>query len=125
MTDINIIGKAAAGVLILIALDIVAGITAAASNGEIDSSKLRHGLFHKVGQVLAFALSVALEYEEHVLPLGMDVPLVLPVSAYLILMEACSVYENIKSINPEFKFTSFEDLFKTIHDNDKEQQDNE
>ena len=112
MTGLEIIGEAGLGILIMIALDIIAGIVAAASNGNIDSSKLRHGLFHKIGLILAFALSVALEWLEHSLPLGIDVPLVLPVSAYIILMEACSVYENIRAINPDFKFQSFEDLFK-------------
>lgn len=110
--EINVIGEAALGILIMIALDIVAGITSAASRGELDSAKLRMGLLHKVGLILAFALAVALEWEERALAIGIDVPLVVPVATYVAIMEACSVYENIKRINPEFRFGKFEDLFK-------------
>lgn len=116
--ELETIGRAAGAVGIMIALDVVAGITAAASRGDIQSSKLREGLMHKVALVLAFSLGVALEYAEGVLPLGMDVPLVVPVASYIILMEACSTYENVRRINPEFKFDGFGALF-----NDDEKED--
>lgn len=121
MTDMTIIGDAAIGIMIMICLDILAGLVSAASRGEINSTKLRQGLLHKLGLVLAFALAVALEYEEHVLPIGMSTPLVVPVSVYIIITEACSVYENIRTINPDFTFTGFDDLFKKI---DKEEENN-
>lgn len=114
MTDMSLVGDAGAGVLIMITLDVIAGVVSAASRGEIDSTKLRRGLLHKLGLVLAFALAVALEYEESVLPIGMSAPLILPVSVYIILMEACSVYENIKQINPDFQFKSFDELFDKL-----------
>lgn len=123
--DINIIGEAGVGVLVMIALDVVAGIASAASRGEIDSTKLRMGLLHKLGLVLAFALAVALEWEEDVLAIGIEVPLVVPVAAYIVLMEACSVYENIKSVNPDFRFKKFEDLFKFKDGGDNGVQDEE
>lgn len=106
------ISRAAIGIGIMIVLDVVAGITAAASNGDIDSKKLRQGLMHKLGLVIAFALSVALEYECSILPLDITVPLVAPISVYIVFMEACSVYENITQINPDFRPEKLEDLFR-------------
>lgn len=73
---------------------------------------------HKLALVLAFSLAVALEWCEHSLPMGVEVPLVLPVAAYIIIMEACSVYENIRSVNPDFRFTKFDELFR-FKDGDK------
>jgi hypothetical protein len=29
-------------------------------------------------------------------------------------MEACSVYENVRLIKPEFEFTNFDNLFKKV-----------
>lgn len=124
MTDMTIIGDAAIGIMIMICLDILAGLVSAASRGEINSTKLRQGLLHKLGLVLAFALAVALEYEEHVLPIGMSTPLVVPVSVYIIVTEACSVYENIRTINPDFTFTGFDDLFKKIDKKEENDHDN-
>lgn len=114
MIDITIIGNAAAVAGAMIALDVVAGLVSAASRGELDSTKLRQGLMHKAGLCLAFSLAIVLEYGESVVPLGISVPLVIPVVSYIILMEACSVYENIKRINPDFEFSRFEDLFDKI-----------
>lgn len=112
MTDIAIIGRAGIGIAIMIVLDIVAGFSAAVSRGEVDSKKLREGLMHKLAIVIAYALAIALEYENAILKLGVDVPLVSGVATYIALMEACSIYENIKLINSDFRFDKFEDLFK-------------
>lgn len=124
MTDINIIGTAAAGVLVLIGMDVLAGMLSAASRGDLSSRKLREGLMHKLALVLAFSLAVALEWCEHALPMGMSVPLVLPVASYIIIMEACSIYENIKSVNSDFKFEGFDELFR-IRTGSKEEKEEE
>lgn len=113
MTDLAIVGQAAAGIAIMIVLDVVAGLSAAISRGEVDSKRLREGLMHKLALIIAYALAIALEYENAVLHLGINVPLVTGVAAYIIIMEACSVYENIRLINPDFRFEKFDDLFKS------------
>lgn len=114
MTDISIIGEAGAGIAIMIVLDIVAGFSSAVTRGEVDSRILREGLMHKLALILAYALAIALEYENTILDLGIDVPIVMGVAAYIVVMEACSVYENIRSINPDFAFTSFDEIFRKL-----------
>lgn len=121
--DFDIIGKAVTGVAIMIILDIVAGFSAAVSRGEVDSKKLREGLMHKVALMLAVTLAIALEYENKMLELGISIPIVTAMSTYIIIMEACSVYENIRRINPEFRFTALEDIFKEFDKKDKEKDD--
>ena len=115
MTSFETIGAAAGVCGIMIVMDVAAGVLSAATRGELNTTKLRHGLFHKLGLVLTYALAVALEYACDVLPLGIDMPLVIPVAAYITLMEAMSVYENVKQINPDIKVEKFEDLFKFSH----------
>lgn len=115
MTSFETIGAAAGVCGIMIAMDVAAGVLSAATRGELNTTKLRHGLFHKLGLVLTYALAVALEYACDVLPLGIDMPLVIPVAAYITLMEAMSVYENVKQINPDIKVEKFEDFFKFSH----------
>lgn len=106
------IARAATVCGILIIMDILAGIARAASNGEIRTPILRAGLWHKLAVVMAFVLAIVLEYAETVLPLGIELPLLVPVSCYICIMEACSIYENLKGINPDMKIEKFEDLFK-------------
>ncbi len=118
MTSFETIGAAAGVCGIMIVMDVAAGVLSAATRGELNTTKLRHGLFHKLGLVLTYALAVALEYACDVLPLGIDMPLVIPVAAYITLMEAMSVYENVKQINPDIKVEKFEDLFKFSHGTD-------
>lgn len=112
MTSCETITAAASVVGIMIILDVVSGIASAASRGELRTSKLREGLMHKLALVLTIVLAIALEYASDVLPIDVKVPLVIPVCAYITLMEACSVYENIKSMNPDVRVQSFEDLFQ-------------
>lgn len=114
MVDFEFVSKAAAGIFIMITLDVAAGLTAAISRGEVDSKILREGLMHKLALMIAFALAVALEYESSVLDLGIQVPLITGISAYIMLMEACSVYENIRSVNPDFEFEGFDKLFHKL-----------
>ena len=104
---------AAAGVVgMMIVMDIAAGILSAASRGDIDSSTLRHGLLHKLALVMAMALAVALEVAEGVLAVGAAVPLVIPVATYISIMEACSIYENCRTANPDLQIKEFDDLFR-------------
>lgn len=112
ITSIDMIATSASICAALIALDIVSGILSAASRNDIDSSKLRLGLIHKLAFVLAYALAVVLELAESNMPMGLSVPLIMPVAIYITLTEACSIYENLKLANPDLHISHFEDLFR-------------
>lgn len=88
--------------LVFNGLDLVTGIIGAIRNGEqIKSSKLRDGLFKKVGFIFCYALGIAINYAGSYLTLPFGVNLVPVICAYAIITEVVSIVENISKINPD------------------------
>lgn len=98
-------------VLAFIVLDIVTGIAQAAKNKALDSSKMRNGLYHKIGFMFAVALACLCEYAMTWLDLGFDVPMVGGVCAFICVTELVSVLENIAKLAPELSESSFLSYF--------------
>lgn len=83
-------------------LDLITGIVGALRGGEqIKSSKLRDGLFKKVGFVFCYALGVIINYAGTYLTLPFDVDLVPVICTYAIMTEVVSIIENISKINSD------------------------
>lgn len=88
--------------LVFNGLDLITGIVGAIRDGEqIKSSKLRDGLFKKVGFVCCYALGVLINYAENLLPLPFGVALVPVICTYTIITEVVSIIENISKINSD------------------------
>lgn len=88
--------------LVFNGLDIITGIVGAIKDGEqIKSSKLRDGLFKKVGFIFCYALGIAINYAETYLTLPFAVDLVPVICTYAIITEVVSTIENISKINPD------------------------
>lgn len=88
--------------LVFNGLDLVTGIIGAIRNGEqIKSSKLRDGLFKKVGFIFSYTLGVAIKYAESYLALPFGVDLVPAICTYAVITEIISIIENISKINPD------------------------
>ena len=88
--------------LIFNGLDLITGIVGAIRDGEqIKSSKLRDGLFKKVGFIFCYTLGVAINYAESYLTLPFGVYLVPIICTYTIITEVVSIVENISKINPD------------------------
>lgn len=88
--------------LVFNGLDLITGIVGAIRDGEqIKSSKLRDGLFKKVGFVFCYALGIAINYAESYLTLPFGVDLVPVICTYAIVTEVVSIIENISKINPD------------------------
>lgn len=88
--------------LVFNGLDLVTGIIGAIRDGEqIKSSKLRDGLFKKVGFVLCYALGVLINYAGNLLTLPFGVDLVPVICSYAIITEVVSIIENISKINSD------------------------
>lgn len=99
--------------------DIVTGILQAIYNGDINSTKLRQGLFHKLSEVLAVAFSMGIEYACDYIELGVDVPVFKTVAIYICIMELVSVLENLCEINPALA-KLFKPYLEKLHTEDKE-----
>lgn len=88
--------------LVFNGLDIITGIIGAIRDGEqIKSSKLRDGLFKKVGFIFCYTLAIAINYAETFLNLPFGVDLVPVICTYAIVTEVVSIIENISKINPD------------------------
>jgi phage-related holin len=96
---------------LMMVLDIVTGVAAAAKSHDIQSSRLREGLWHKAGYFGLMALAAVYEIActwlnivEIAQGIGIEVP-VLPaltaVCVFVIVTELVSILENLCELNPE------------------------
>lgn len=104
--------------LALMGLDILLGLAGAVKNKDVQSSKMREGLWHKAGSigliVLAYILDVAVDHVD----LGVIFPGVVIVCAYIILMEVGSCLENLVALNPELSGNPIMKVFATREDDE-------
>lgn len=102
-----------------ILFDIVTGIISALYKGEMNSTKLREGLYHKCGEVITIIGSALLQYVMQYYDLGFDVPMLNSVAIYICTTELISVLENLCDINPSL-FSLFKPFLDKLKNNDKE-----
>lgn len=89
------------GSLVMMALDILTGFAGAVKNGDVSSTKMREGLFHKGGMVVCIVVAWILECLVLFVPeLGISVPLLVPACIVVILTEVASIMENVLVLNP-------------------------
>lgn len=104
--------------LVLMGLDIVLGLAGAVKDKNVQSSRMREGLWHKAGSigliVLAYILEVAVDHVD----LGLVFPGVLAVCGYIIVMEVGSCLENLVILNPELSDNPIMKVFATREDGD-------
>lgn len=94
--------------LCFMGFDIVTGIIKAASIHDIQSEKLRVGLWHKLGFICAIFGAYLVEYTltiTNAATIGIEpkIPLMEAVCGYIIFTEIVSSIENIIVISPELK----------------------
>ena len=87
---------------LFIILDLISGVAAAYARREIESPKLRQGLWHKTGYVFVLFCCMIIEWAmNNGMDLGFNLPLVTPICVWISLMEIVSTLENAAKINPE------------------------
>ena len=101
--------------LILIALDFATGYIGAWIRHERDSSKMREGGGHKAAEIACILAALTVDGA-----LVLDVKFVYIVSAYIMLMELVSIYENVKKMlggrTPKIADHTFDDLKDELYD---------
>lgn len=88
-------------VFCFILFDIITGFVKGLAKEGINSTALRVGLFHKLGEILALAGAGGLTYAVDYIDLGINVPLLQSVAVYICVMELVSIVENICAVNPQ------------------------
>lgn len=90
-------------VLAFILLDVVSGLVKAFATTGFDSSMMRRGFFHKLGELLSVALCVVADESMPRLGIPVEVDFSAVCCVYLVIMEIGSILENIGTINPELR----------------------
>ena len=104
---------------ILIAMDYISGIAAAASRGDLQSSKMREGLWHKLGEVGAILLAYLVAEEGHYIGLPYQIDLLIPaVIIWISVMEITSILENLTLLNSDLASAGFLRIFRRTDDTD-------
>lgn len=85
---------------IFIIFDVLTGLFAAMQKGDVNSTTLRKGLFHKMGECLTVGGAWLLEQLTGYLDLSFEIPLLKTVCIYICIMELVSILENIATISP-------------------------
>lgn len=83
----------------LMALDILSGLLMSLMTKTFSSSKMRLGLYHKIGEILVIMLSAIMEYAVSYVEISANIPVLSATLAYIIAMEAGSILENAKRMN--------------------------
>ncbi len=97
--------------LVFNGLDLLTGIITAIKNKNIKSSKLRDGLFKKVGFLICYFLSLMVDTEGSLIGFQIATPILPIVILYACTTELVSILENISKINPELLPEKLMDMF--------------
>lgn len=110
--------------LLFNALDIVTGLIIALKNNNIESAKLRDGLFKKVGFVICYILAYLIDHNHELIGINIHASILPVMCGYSILTEIVSIVENVGKLNPELLPEKLFKIFK-ISQNDKTDNINE
>lgn len=97
--------------LIFNVLDLVTGIISAIKEKDIQSSKLRDGLFKKIGFIICYLVSYIIDTKGDVIGFNIGVPVLPMLILYTCTTELVSIIENISKINPDLLPTKLMELF--------------
>lgn len=87
--------------LIFNLLDMVSGLIGAWRTKSIMSSKLRDGLFKKVGFIFCYVISYLVDYFGADLGFNIGVSTLPILVLYVVITELTSIAENVHKINPD------------------------
>lgn len=100
---------------VMMLCDILSGFVGACVRHDVQSSKMREGLGHKILVLIIIAISYVLGVGlTHVSGQNIIVPSTEVVCGYVVVMEIASVIENVSAAWPEFSATELYKSFKRI-----------
>lgn len=97
--------------LIFNALDLISGIISAVKDKDIQSAKLRDGLFKKVGFMLCYFVAWLVDTEGDIIGFKFGVSILPVIILYVCTTELVSILENISKINPDILPEKLMELF--------------
>lgn len=92
-------------------MDFLTGLIGAFRNKCLESSKMRDGLFKKIGYVMCYVLAYLIDVYGPLVGIELGVPILPIITAYAVLTECASIIENISTINPDLLPEKLMELF--------------
>jgi toxin secretion/phage lysis holin len=100
---------------VFIVFDFFSGLVKAFATNHFTSTKMREGLFHKIGLVLCVVLGYLIDFAQVYLDLGFSVPVTGAICTYIVLMEISSILENLCEMNPNLMPDKLTEIFGGGH----------
>lgn len=97
--------------LVFNALDLISGVITAVKNKDIKSSKLRDGLFKKVGFILCYFVAWLIDNEGSLIGFQLGTSILPVIILYVCTTELVSILENICKINSDILSEKLMELF--------------
>lgn len=97
------------------AMDLVTGISAAVKEKDLESSKLRDGLFKKAGFLFCYVLAILIDNNGVYIGLSINVEILPVVVLYVVTTEIVSIIENISRLNSDLLPEKLMDIFHVKH----------
>lgn len=97
--------------LVFNALDLISGVITAVKNKDIQSAKLRDGLFKKVGFVLCYFVAWLVDTQGTRIGFQFGISILPIIILYVCATELVSILENICKINPDILPEKLMELF--------------
>lgn len=97
--------------LIFNAFDLISGIFVAIKRKDLQSCKLRDGIFKKFGFIFCYALAYLIDNFGMDIGFQLTVPILPAVIAYAVFTEVISILENITKLNPDLLPEKLKELF--------------
>lgn len=111
--------------MILIVIDFISGVSAAAKNGELSSKEMRIGLWHKFAYMLVIGASATMDYATKHMEIGISMPIFVPVCVAICLTEITSTIENCIKLNPDIKNEKIVSIFNKFEQNNNNNNESE
>ena len=105
---------------ILIIIDFVSGVAAAASKGDVSSQAMRGGLWHKFAYVLIMVTAAVVDEMCTHIDIGISAPIFIPVCTGICFIEVTSTLENCMKLNPKIKSSKILEKFRVFNEDDNE-----
>ena len=100
-------------------IDLITGILAALRNKDLDSSRLRDGLFKKVGFILCYFVAWLVDNEGSMIGFQIDITILPIIIIYVCTTELVSILENISKINPDILPEKLMEMFHLFNKDKK------
>lgn len=93
------------------AMDLITGIASAVKEKDLESSKLRDGLFKKTGFLFCYVLAILIDNNGTYIGLNISVEILPIVVLYVVTTEIVSIIENICRLNSDLLPDKLLDMF--------------